>query len=227
PQLKPVGSLSLHETPNSPPSGSLALTLSLSPASSMMDGGTSAGGDGFLSPICIFLLVVALQTLDGLLELVKRSLKYGDDLARSDLVYAYSTLLIDALSYAIVKASRIRFSSPSSSFSLPRLISLEIDRRRSKSIVTVQQRPETVEIDRYRSISGGNSPSWRYRPVAGGPRTCQLADWYVPPGSRWSTYRSAGGPVHTAQYGQPSTFAQSAKLRRLAAAKEKELQKSM
>ncbi|RZR90894.1 hypothetical protein BHM03_00018896 [Ensete ventricosum] len=72
PQLKPVGSLSLHETPNSPPSGSLALTLSLSPASSMMDGGTSAGGDGFLSPICIFLLVVALQTLDGLLELVKR-----------------------------------------------------------------------------------------------------------------------------------------------------------
>ncbi|RWW60375.1 hypothetical protein BHE74_00032641 [Ensete ventricosum] len=121
-----------------------------------MDGGTSAGGDGFLSPICIFLLVVALQTLDGLLELVKRSLKYGDDLARSDLVYAYSTLLIDALSYAIVKASRIRFSSPSSSFSLPRLISLEIGRRRSKSIVTVQQRPETVEIDRYRSISGGN-----------------------------------------------------------------------
>ncbi|RRT57558.1 hypothetical protein B296_00014103 [Ensete ventricosum] len=91
------------------------------------------------------------------------------------------------------RAVRTGFSSPSSSFSLPRLISLEIGRRRSKSIVTVQQRSETVEIDRYRSISGGNK-------------------------------------VETALVGgiaRPSTFAQSAKLRRLAAAKEKELQKSM
>ncbi|THU62419.1 hypothetical protein C4D60_Mb01t04960 [Musa balbisiana] len=37
-----------------------------------MDGGTSGGGDIFLSPLFIILLVVAMQTLDGLLELVKR-----------------------------------------------------------------------------------------------------------------------------------------------------------
>ncbi|RZR72932.1 hypothetical protein BHM03_00018672 [Ensete ventricosum] len=41
-------------------------------------------------------------------------------------------------------------------FFLPRLIPREISRRRSKSIVTAQQRPTTVVINRYRAISGGN-----------------------------------------------------------------------
>ncbi|RRT40545.1 hypothetical protein B296_00058482 [Ensete ventricosum] len=46
--------------------------------------------------------------------------------------------------------------SPSSSFSLPRLIPPEIDRRRSKSTVAAQQRSTTIKIDHYRSISSGN-----------------------------------------------------------------------
>ncbi|RZS13062.1 hypothetical protein BHM03_00044584 [Ensete ventricosum] len=46
----------------------------LTPVASRMNDGISGngGGSGLLSPIFIFFLVVVLQTLDGLLELVKR-----------------------------------------------------------------------------------------------------------------------------------------------------------
>ena len=37
-----------------------------------MNGGTSGSGSGLLSPLFIFFLVVVLQTLDGLLDFVKR-----------------------------------------------------------------------------------------------------------------------------------------------------------
>ncbi|XP_042414149.1 protein GET1-like [Zingiber officinale] len=37
-----------------------------------MDGVPSGGGDSFFSPLCIFLLVVALQSLDGFLDIVKK-----------------------------------------------------------------------------------------------------------------------------------------------------------
>ncbi|RZS25989.1 hypothetical protein BHM03_00059273 [Ensete ventricosum] len=48
------------------------------------------------------------------------------------------------------------FSSPSSSFSLPRLITPEIGGRLSKSTIITRQWPMIVEINRYRSISGEN-----------------------------------------------------------------------
>ncbi|RWV97206.1 hypothetical protein GW17_00040019 [Ensete ventricosum] len=59
---------------------------------------------------------------------------------------------------------RIGRAAPDSRFSLffslfffvPRLILPKIDRQWSKSTITARQRPTTVEIDRYRPISGGN-----------------------------------------------------------------------
>ncbi|RZR78430.1 hypothetical protein BHM03_00003763 [Ensete ventricosum] len=72
------------------------------------------------------------------------------------------------------KKSRFSFSSPSSSFSLPRLRPLEIGLRRLKSIV----------IGRFRMVTGKNN--------------YYLA---VPLGSGCSAYRSASGLVRTTRYG--------------------------
>ncbi|RWW58948.1 hypothetical protein BHE74_00034148 [Ensete ventricosum] len=71
----------------------------------------------------------------------------------------------------ILSSDRYGFSSPCSSFCLPRLIPLEIGCQRLKSIVT----------GRFWVVTGWKQPQWM-----------------VPPGSGWSTYRSAGGLVCTA-----------------------------
>ncbi|RRT38838.1 hypothetical protein B296_00048175 [Ensete ventricosum] len=52
-------------------------------------------------------------------------------------------------------------SSPSSSFSLPRLRPLEIGRRRSKSTIT----------GRFRVVTGSTTITWWYHLIAGGPCT--------------------------------------------------------
>ncbi|RWW64309.1 hypothetical protein BHE74_00028461, partial [Ensete ventricosum] len=69
------------------------------------------------------------------------------------------------------KKSRFSFSSCSSSFSLPQLRPL---------FFFLPPRLRPLEIDQQRTET---TVTWRYRPVAGGPRTSQLADLYVPPGT--------------------------------------------
>ncbi|RRT36748.1 hypothetical protein B296_00029650 [Ensete ventricosum] len=67
-----------------------------------------------------------------------------------------------------------KFSFSSSSFSLPRLISPEIDRR-------CRNRPLPPDSGQRRSKSAGNNAkttdTWRYHPISSDPLTDQLTDW--------------------------------------------------
>ncbi|RRT46932.1 hypothetical protein B296_00051378 [Ensete ventricosum] len=63
---------------------------------------------------------------------------------------------------------------------------------------TTRNQPAIVEIDRYRNSQrrSKSTVTDRFRVVTSG-NNCYLA---IPPGSGRSTYRSAGGPIHTARY---------------------------
>ncbi|RRT58087.1 hypothetical protein B296_00026426 [Ensete ventricosum] len=90
----------------------------------------------------------------------------------------------------------ILFSS--SSFSLPWLLPPEIDRRQSKSTVIARQRSATVEIDCYRSISGGNGVETA--PIGGTARYWAVR---VPVSERTGTYRSNRAIVYRSWFRSP------------------------